>query len=391
MTKKWAVLAGLGLVIVAAAVIWWLETEGPSASQPGIERTAQPATQMGADTLRYPEGAPQLSMIRTAALAASRVPLGDVLSGRVVYDEDVTARIGVGVSGRIVDIKVAPGDAVKAGQVLAEIDSPDFGTASSDLRKAQADEERKHLALERARDLVSGDAIAMKEWESLQSDMAQAHAETERAAQRLRNLNPRGLAISGQRVKLTSPMDGVVTDRTATPALEVSPGLASPLFVVTDPKRLWLMIDLPERLLGRVKLKSEVSVESDAFPGEQFAARIVQLGQVIDTNTRRATVRAVLQNPRLALLPEMFVRVRMLQEGGSGVRVPNSAIVNHGVYAYLFVQEAPGQFRRRKVALLTQGGDTSYVGEGLKDGEQVVVGGALLLDAELTARLGDKP
>ena len=329
-------------------------------------------------------------MIQARAILPSRVPLADVLSARVTYDEDVTARIGVGVSGRIVDIKVAPGDTVKAGQVLAEIDSPDFGTAAADLDKARADEERKRLAVERAKDLVSGDAIPVKEWESLQSDLAQARAETLRAGQRLKNLNPRGLAISGQRVKLTSPIDGVVTDRTATPALEVSPGMAAPLFVVTDPKRLWLMIDLPEKLLGRVRLKSDVSVESDAFPGQQFSARIVQLGQVVDVNTRRATARAVLANPRTELLPEMFVRASVLQAEGQGVRVPNSAIVNHGVYAYLFVQEAPGEFHRRKVALLTQGGDASYVGEGLKGSELVVVKGALLLDAELTARAGDK-
>lgn len=389
MTRKWTVPILSGLFVVSC-VAWFLWARTPTESRASTERPVQPATQLGAEALRYAEGAPQLAMIRSEAIPPSRVPLGDVLSARLTYDEDVTARIGVGVSGRIVDIKVSPGDAVKAGQVLAEIDSPDFGTASADLNKARADEERKRLAVERARDLVSGDAIPVKEWESLQSDLAQAHAETQRAEQRLRNLNPRGLPISGQRVKLTSPIDGVVTDRTATPALEVSPGLAAPLFVVTDPKRLWLMIDLPEKLLGQVKLKSDVSVESDAYPGRQFMAKIVQLGQVVDINTRRATARAVLANPQQALLPEMFVRARVLQAGGVGVRVPNSAIVNHGVYAYLFVQESPGEFRRRKVALLTQGGDVSYVGEGLQGSEQVVVKGALLLDAELTARTGDK-
>jgi membrane fusion protein, heavy metal efflux system len=389
MNKKWTVPALSGLFVVSCAA-WFLWARSPVESRAGTERPPQPATQLGAEALRYPEGAAQLTMIQTRSIPRSRVPLADVLSARVTYDEDVTARIGVGVSGRIVDIKVAPGDAVKAGQVLAEIDSPDFGTAAADLDKAKADEERKRLAVERAKDLVSGDAIPVKEWESLQSDLAQARAETLRAGQRLRNLNPRGLAISGQRVKLTSPIDGVVTDRTATPALEVSPGMAAPLFVVTDPKRLWLMIDLPEKLLGRVRLKSDVSVESDAFPGQQFTARIVQLGQVVDVNTRRATARAVLANPRTELLPEMFVRANVLQAEGQGVRVPNSAIVNHGVYAYLFVQEAPGEFHRRKVALLTQGGDASYVGEGLKGSELVVVKGALLLDAELTARAGDK-
>ncbi|HEX7866763.1 MAG TPA: efflux RND transporter periplasmic adaptor subunit [Variovorax sp.] len=389
MTQKWTVPVLSGIFVVSS-LTWFLWARTPNESRASTEKPVQPASQMGPDTLRYADGAPQLAMIRAQAIAPSRVPLGDVLSARVAYDEDVTARIGVGVSGRVVEIKAAPGDSVKAGQVLAEIDSPDFGTAAADLRKAKADEERKRLAVERAKDLVSGDAIPVKEWESLQSDLAQASAETQRAEQRLRNLNPRGLPINGQRVKLTSPIDGVVTDRTATPALEVSPGSGSPLFVVTDPKKLWLMIDLPEKLLGRVRLKSDVSVESDAFPGEQFTARVVQLGQVIDTNTRRATVRAVLDNPRMALLPEMFVRARVLQAEGTGVRVPNSAIVNHGLYAYLFVQETPGEFRRRKVALLTQGGDSSYVGEGLQGSEQVVVKGALLLDAELTARSGDK-
>ncbi len=185
--------------------------------------------------------------------------------------------------------------------------------------------------------------------------------------------------------------DSVVTDRTATQALEVGPGLPAPLFVVTDPKRLWLMVDLPEKLLGRVKRGSAVEVESEAYPGERFTARIVQIGPVVDTNSRRVTVRARLDNPQLKLLPEMFVRAHVLQDSGVGVRVPNSAIVNQGVYTYLFVQTGPAEFHRRKATLLTQGGDFSYVGEGLQGGERIVTTGALLLDAELTARAGDKP
>jgi cobalt-zinc-cadmium efflux system membrane fusion protein len=64
--------------------------------------------------------------------------------------------------------------------------------------------------------------------------------------------------------------------------------------------------------------------------------------------------------------------------------------VNRGVYAFVFVQPAPGEFQRRQVRLLTQGSDFSYVGEGLQGGESVVVSGALLLDAELSARTGDR-
>ena len=62
----------------------------------------------------------------------------------------------MGFSGRIVELKAAPGDRVKTGQVLAIIDSPDFGAAYSDVNKTRADEKRKMLALKRAKDLVPG-------------------------------------------------------------------------------------------------------------------------------------------------------------------------------------------------------------------------------------------
>lgn len=372
---------------------FWLATRRQStqAVQSKVEQAAAAATSGARDSLRYPEASPQLAMIQSRPIPASRVPLTEPLSARVAYDEDVTARISVGISGRIVGLKASPGDAVKVGQVLAEIDAPDFGTALADLDKANADEGRKRLVLERARSLVPGEAISVKEAEAAQADYAQAQAETERAERRLKNLNPHGLLVRGQRVGLTSPMNGVVTERTATPALEVSPGLAAPLFVVTDPRRLWLMIDLPERLLSRVKLGGAVTVDSDAYPDEHFSAKIVQLGQVVDPNTRRVVVRARLDNQAVKLLPEMFVRASLLQDSGTGVQVPNSAIVNRGVYDFVFVQTAPGEFHRRSVTLVTHGSDASYVGAGLEGGERVVTTGALLLDAELSARADDKP
>jgi len=369
------------------AAAWWVWGRAPDA-----EPVKLPSVQGSShDRLKYAEGAAQLSMIQAHAIPATAVPITEPLSARMVYDEDVTARIGVSFSGRVVSIKVAPGDAVKAGQVLAEIDSPDFGAALADLDKARSDEDRKRLVLERAKALVGGEGVAVKDVELAKADHEQARSELVRAELRVKNLNPAGLAVTGQRLALVSPMTGVITERTANPALEVNPSLPAPLFVVTDPNRLWLMIDLPERLLGKLKLGNTVAVESDAFPGETFHAKVVQLGQVVDPNTRRVPVRARLVNPGAKLLPEMFVRASVLQNNGNGVQVPNSAIVRRGVYAYVFLQVAPGEFQLREVKLLTQGSESSYVGAGLVGGEQVVVTGALLLDAELSARAADKP
>ena len=383
------------LVFLAAGTLFVIKhkTAGSARSQQTVPDHA--VSSQDVDSLRYPKGAPQLAYIQTQKVELSTLPLSDVLSARLVYDEDTTARIGVSIAGRIVAIRAAQGQQVKAGQVLAEIDSPDFGTASADLTKARADQKHKQLAVERAKELVPGDAIPVKDFESLQADLELARAETARAEQRVKNLNPEGLPVRGQRFSLVSPVSGVVTERTATPGLEVSAALPTPLFVITDPKRLWLLIDLPEQLMEHVKEGGRVEVESDAYPGKRFTAKIAQLGLLVDPNTRRVTVRAQVDNPDRKLLPEMFVRARLLRTGGAGIRLPNSAVVNDGVHAYVFVQTSPGEFHRRKVSVLVQSGDASYVGDGVRDGEQVVTTGALLLNSELEARstagVGVKP
>ena len=385
-------LLGLSLVALAAVLLgaWLFFSSHKNGTAPPVTAAPAQPEAVASGSLKFPAGSQQLALVRTQSIPLTPVPMADELSARIAYDDDVTARISTSFSGRIVELKAAPGDRVKAGQVLAVIDSPDFGLAQADLNKARADEKRKALSVKRAKDLVPGEAISTRDWEAVQADYAQAQAETARAEQRLKNLNPHDLAIKGQRVILASPIDGVVTERNATPALEVSPGMAAPLFVVTDSRRLWLQVDLPEALLGRVKLGSEVAVATDAFPNERFRAKIIQLGQVINPNTRRANVLARIDNADGKLLPEMFVRASVLQQNGEGVRVPNEALVIRGIYTYVFVETNPGEFTLRQVKLVKRGIDFSFVGEGLTGDERVVTKGALLLDAELIALSGGK-
>jgi cobalt-zinc-cadmium efflux system membrane fusion protein len=200
MKRKQALLGVLAAVIVVSLAAWLLTNRKPDPAAGRAEAAVEPSINGARNSLRYPEGAPQLTMIESRAIPSSPVPLADALSARVVYDEDATARIGVPISGRILTLKAAPGELVKAGQVLAEIDSPDVGTAYADLNKAHADEGRKRLILERAKDLAPGEGIAAKDLEAAQADYAQARAETARTELRLKNLNPRGLAVQGQRV-----------------------------------------------------------------------------------------------------------------------------------------------------------------------------------------------
>jgi len=355
---------------------------GPAATETRAEAKAEPKV---ANQLAFPEGSPQLAAVRAEPAVEAPLPIAEPLNGRVAYDEDATARITAPIAGRIVRLAAAAGDSVKVGDVLAMVDAPDLAAAIADTRKAEADEARKKLSLERAQKLLDAEVIPRKDFEAAAADMAQAQAETQRARLRLRNLSPNGGADE-RGLALRSPVAGVVAERRANPAMEVQPGMAEPLFVVSNTRRLWVLIDLPERYLAQVKSGLPVAVSVEAYPGEVFRATVARVGQVVNAETRRIQVRCDLANPDGKLKPEMYARVSLLTtEGYNAVRLPNSALVTEGLYTYVFIETRPGVFLKRKVELAVQDREYAYVKTGVARGERVIVGGALLLQSELAS------
>ena len=186
---------------------------------------------------------------------------------------------------------------------------------------------------------------------------------------------------------MRSPISGVIADRKINPGSEVRPDAPDPLFLITDPAHVWVIIDLPERYLGKVRVGQVVSIEVDVYKGVDISGRIASVGEVLDPATRRIQVRCVVDNSRGLLKPEMFARVVPLSEERRKLaRIPNSALVSEGLYSFVFVQKEPGVFEKRQVTLGLQGRDESYVKSGLAEGERVVASGALLLASELSSR-----
>lgn len=334
------------------------------------------------DTLILEPGSPQLAKLRI--LPAQEVPAAaaEPLNGKVTLDEDHTARIFSPVMGRALRIAVKVGDHVKAGQVLMQMDSPDLGSAVADVRKAEADLALKRHALERNQLLYDNGVLAQKDLESAQSDLAHSEAEAARARGRLHNL---GGARSDENYAVRTPIAGVVADRQVNPGLEVRPDAQNPLFTITDPGRLWAVIDLPERDLVKVKPGQPISLEVDAYPGETFSGKVLSIGTLLDPATRRVSVRCSVDSKGGRLKPEMYARIIPLSEDRHMVvRIPNSSLVTEGLYSFVFTETAPGKLQKRRVTLGEQTREYAVVRAGLSAGEQVVTSGAILINAELS-------
>ena len=339
-----------------------------------------------ANQIRYMLNSPQLAYLQVMSAPAFPEPLIEPLNARIANDENVTARVSSPVNGRVLKMGAQAGDAVRAGQPLLWLDAPEYSSAIADQSKSQADVRLKQSAFVRAKSLYEGDVLARKDLESSQADLAQSEAESRRAGQRLHNLT-QGVASDAGKYVLRAPLNGVITERKANPGSEVRSDAPDPLFVVTDPTHLWIIIDVPEKYLSKVRVGQKVEVEVDAYPGADFWGQIASIGEVLDPATRRVQVRCTISNPQRRLKPEMFARVTpIVDESHKVVRVPNGAIITDGLYSFVFIEKEAGVFERRRVALGLQGREESFIKDGLKEGERFVGTGALLLNAELAGR-----
>ncbi|MDD4927778.1 MAG: efflux RND transporter periplasmic adaptor subunit [Gallionella sp.] len=366
------------LLILGAAAYWFFH-----ANHVDEKAMPVPAARKTSDTLRFDANAPQLSFISIKAVDAFPEPLVEPLNARIAYDDNLTAHVFSPVAGRVVKILAETGQRVKKGQGILVLDAPDYAQAVADSSKAHADLLRKKVSYERDMQLYEARGIARKDLEIAEADWHQAEAEAVRAGARLGNLNGNQGSATGQYI-LTAPHAGVVSERQVSAGSEVRPDVATPLFIITDPSRVWVQVDLPEQEIGKVNVGQTVLVQVDAYPGESFTGRITVIAGALDPLTRRLQVRCEIDNSQLKLKPEMYARVSPIPDVHSSLpRIPNTAIVTQGLYSYVFVEQQTGVLQRRRVTLGLQGHEESYVKEGLSVGDRVVFTGALLLNAEL--------
>ncbi|HMC34597.1 MAG TPA: efflux RND transporter periplasmic adaptor subunit, partial [Myxococcales bacterium] len=260
--------------------------------------------------------------------------------GRIAFDDLRVAHVFAPVSGRIVKIDAAPGQQVRKGDPLIEIESPDVGAAFADLGKAEADLAAAERELKRQQELVEAQAAAQRELDQAENAYGRARAELARARRRAELFRLRGLDGVTQRFSLRSPIDGEVVARAANPGTDVqgqlSGGAAPELFTIGSLDSVWAFADVYEADLARVTLGASVRVKVIAYPDRSFPGRIEWISSTLDPVTRTARLRCTLGNPDRALLPEMYATVSIATPARKALIVPRSAVLHVGEERVVF-------------------------------------------------------
>jgi cobalt-zinc-cadmium efflux system membrane fusion protein len=312
------------------------------------------------------------------------------ITGRLAWNDDATVRIYTPIAGRVQKILADIGQKVQVGTPLAEISSTDFGQWQSDAIKAQSDVNLAEKVLARDQDLLAHGAAAARDVEADQADLDSKKAELQRTAAQLAQYGESVGQINNQYI-LKSPLAGTIVEKNINPGQQLRddavlaniPEAYQPLFVVTDPSRLWLYLDVTEDDQRKMHVGQSLVVRTGAYPGQEFHGTLESIGQELDPTTRTLKVRAVVDNSGDLLRAEMYVTADLRDVPTGGVTIPAEATFRKDDKTYVFVEREPGEYERTQITPGAEEDGRVAVSQGLAQGDRVVVDGALTLEAAM--------
>lgn len=302
--------------------------------------------------------AEQHKQVNAVVLTVHPRPIEDVINLPGTIEPWTRLELLAKVSGAITEVRVREGDAVKAGQILAQIDADDYRIA---LEAARAAHTLAKADYERGRTMHQTKVIAVASLESLAARLQTAAAELERAQVQL------------ARCAIKAPMDCVVKRLDAKVGLFLNVG--DPLAELLQIDQVKAVVGIPESDVDAVRRLDQVTLTVQALANRQMIGRRHFLAPSPDAGAYLFRLELALDNPGHEVLPGMFFRARLVkQRFPQALIVPLYAIISRGEEQYVFVAEGDTA-RKQPVRLGVIQQWQVQVVDGLKAGEQVLIEG----------------
>src|SRR5262245_25284149 len=251
------------------------------------ETTAAASKPMDSNEIRIDPDSPQLNRLRVEQVSNGKVPLEEVVvPGRIEADPGRISRVALPVAGRVKQVMVTLGDAVREGQPILTLDSPDVSGSLSVYRQAQARVSQAKAAqskaeadLHRIQDLFDNRAIAQKEvinaptaLAEAKSDLAQAEASFEGSAKKLQILGVRP-DQSSQYVLVRAPESGKVIDVAVSPG-EYRTDTSAPVMTIADLSTVFMTADVPESQIRFIEPGEEIEIVASAYRSQRAQGKV---------------------------------------------------------------------------------------------------------------------
>lgn len=320
--------------------------------------------------------------VKTAAVVRKTVVNDLRTVGVIQVNERGLAQVSPRFSGWVEQLFVSEtGQRVRRGQPLATIYSPEVLQAQQELltvlgwtgassKDTAGAAEHGHVA---SAESLASDARRRLELLGVSPEEIDAIARTRKPQRAL---------------PIRSPVDGHVVGKNIVAGMTVSPGVA--LFEVADLSTVWVVAEVYESDVHRIRIGQVARFQAASYPGEIFRGKVQFVYPTLDSSSRTLRVRLEFRNrpgpAGLKLRPGMYGDVLLDLPASSGLMVPAEAVVDTGQVQYVYVVTGEGHYEPRVVKGTARGDDLFEVLEGVREGEKVVTTAGFLIDSESRLR-----
>jgi RND family efflux transporter MFP subunit len=313
-----------------------------------------------------------IPVVKVISLSGSASGGALVLPGAIqaFYDAPIHARVAGYLKRWYADI----GAQVKAGQLLAEIDTPDLdqqlAQAKADLATAVANRRLSDTTAQRWAGLLAQDAVSRQDADNKNGDL---EAKTALVASAQANVQRLQALESFKRI--TAPFDGVVTTRSTDIGALISVGGPTdiPLFSVADEKRLRIYVQVPQSYSADIRPGMTATFTVPEHPGQVFTAQLAAAADAVTPQTGTQTIQLQIDNTDQALKPGDYAQVHFtLPIDASAIRAPASALMFRDAGMAVAVIGPDGRVAIKPVAIGRDLGSTVEIASGLTTADRVI-------------------
>jgi cobalt-zinc-cadmium efflux system membrane fusion protein len=339
----------------------------------------------GAKEGEEPPVALSADQVKAAGIAVEPASAGRIrttlqMPGEVRFNEDRTAHVVPRVAGVVESVAVNLGQQVRKGQVLAVISSVTLSDLRSELQSAQKRLGLARTTYEREKKLFEDKISPQMDFLQAQQAWREAEIAVANASQKLKALGAAPGSPDLNRYELRAPFDGMVVEKHL--ALGEAVKEDANVFTLSDLSSVWADVSVAAKDLPLIRVGDKVMVHSSAFEGATTGT-VAYVSALIGEQTRTATARVVLPNPKLSWRPGLFVNVEVVAgEVQAPVTVAASAIQAFEGREVVFV-EVPGGFQARTVKLGRTDGQRTEITSGLQVGQRHASTNSFVIKAEI--------
>ncbi|MHC6199749.1 efflux transporter periplasmic adaptor subunit [Elizabethkingia miricola] len=296
--------------------------------------------------------------------------------GKISADRNSYIDIYPLVGGNVMSVNVELGDYVHKGQVLATIRSTEVAGFQKDLSDAKTDLAEAKNQLRVAEEMYEGKLNTRNDVLTARSELTKAQDQLTRAEAVSRVYNVK----SGNIYSVVAPINGYIVQKNINKDMQLRSDRSDNIFDVANTKDVWALVNINESDIDKISLGMKAEVSTLSYPDKVFHGRIDKIFKIIDPQTNAMQARVVLDNTNGLLVPESKATIKVDNTlNQTAVSIPTKSVIFDNNRYFIVVFKSRNDIKVREIKILKQSGDTTYVEDGVSDGEKVVSSNQLLI------------